>query len=67
VKSLAGFERTAIDAGKTKSVSIDIAPRRLQYWSTAQNKWVTATGARTLHVGASSRDIRQTAEANITQ
>jgi hypothetical protein len=30
----------------------------LQYWSTADGKWITATGKRTVSVGASSRDLR---------
>jgi beta-glucosidase len=30
----------------------------LQYWSTKDRKWITATGKRTLSVGASSRDLR---------
>jgi hypothetical protein len=30
----------------------------LQYWSTKDGKWVTATGKRTVSVGTSSRDLR---------
>ena len=58
VRALAGFERERIPAGASKEVTIHVAPRQLQYWSTKEGKWVTATGKRTLSVGASSRDLR---------
>jgi beta-glucosidase len=35
-----------------------VPQRQLQYWSTKDGKWITATGKRTLSVGASSRDLR---------
>jgi beta-glucosidase len=58
VRALAGFERVAIAAGASKDVTIHVAPRQLQYWSTKEGKWATAAGKRTLSVGASSRDLR---------
>jgi beta-glucosidase len=39
-------------------VTLHVAPRQLQYWSTKEGKWVTAKGKRTVSVGASSRDLR---------
>jgi hypothetical protein len=32
-----------------------VPKRQLQYWSTAKNSWVTATGARTLYVSSDER------------
>jgi beta-glucosidase len=58
VRALAGFYRTHLDAGESKTLVIRVAPRQLQYWSTKEGKWVTVTGKRTLSVGASSRDLR---------
>jgi beta-glucosidase len=58
VRALAAFDRIHIAAGETKIVTLHVAPRQLQYWSTKEGKWVTATGKRTLSVGASSRDLR---------
>ena len=58
VRALAAFDRVHLKAGEAKTVTLNVAPRQLQYWSTADGKWETATGKRTLSVGASSRDLR---------
>ena len=58
VRALAGFDRIHLAAGEAKTVTLHVAPRQLQYWSTKDGKWVAATGKRTLSVGASSRDLR---------
>ena len=58
VRTLAGFEREAIPAGAAKDVTIHVAPRQLEYWSTQEGKWLRPPGRRTLSVGASSRDLR---------
>jgi len=58
LKALAGFERIRVEAGKTKDVTVHVAPRALQYWSTAGSKWVTALGTRSVVVAASSRDVK---------
>ncbi|HEY1902775.1 MAG TPA: glycoside hydrolase family 3 C-terminal domain-containing protein [Terracidiphilus sp.] len=53
---LAGFDRVHLAAGESKQVILHIAPRQLQYWSTAQHDWVTPSGPRTFTVRSSSRD-----------
>ncbi|MGB6728776.1 MAG: glycoside hydrolase family 3 C-terminal domain-containing protein [Terracidiphilus sp.] len=58
VRELAGFERESIPAGASKDVTIHVAPRQLEYWSTKEAKWLRPEGKRTLSVGASSRDLR---------
>jgi beta-glucosidase len=58
VRSLAAFDRIHVRAGETKTVSLHVAPRQLQYWSTAGGGWVNASGRRTVSVGTSSRDLR---------
>jgi beta-glucosidase len=62
-RALAAFGRVNVGAGETKDVTLHVGPRQLQYWSTAQGKWALATGTRTVHVGASSRDLRVKGEA----
>ncbi len=57
VRALVAFDRVHIPAGKSQAVTLHVAPRQLQYWSTAQQKWITATGKRTVSVGSSSRDL----------
>jgi len=58
VRALVAFDRIHLTAGEGKTVTLRVEPRQLQYWSTANSKWETATGKRTLSVGASSRDLR---------
>jgi len=58
VQALVGFERERIPRGASKDVTIHVAPRQLQYWSTKEQRWVRALGKRVLSVGASSRDLR---------
>ncbi|MGA8727579.1 MAG: glycoside hydrolase family 3 C-terminal domain-containing protein [Terracidiphilus sp.] len=65
VRALVAFDRVHLDPGATRTVTLHVPLRQLQYWSTADTKWVTATGKRTLSIGASSRDLRlnQTVES----
>jgi beta-glucosidase len=58
VRTLAAFDRIHLQAGEAKAVSLHVNQRQLQYWSTSENRWKTATGSRTVRVGASSRDLR---------
>ena len=58
VRALVAFDRIHLDAGESKTVTLHVPLRQLQYWSTADGKWITATGKRTVSVGASSRDLR---------
>jgi beta-glucosidase len=55
--ALAAFDRIHLDAGQSSSVTIHVPLRRLQYWSTAEGKWVKAIGPREVMVGGSSRDL----------
>ncbi|MFI5111149.1 MAG: glycoside hydrolase family 3 C-terminal domain-containing protein, partial [Terriglobales bacterium] len=58
VRALAAFDRVHLAAGESKTVTLHVALRQLQYWSTTSHTWITASGKRTLSVGASSRDLR---------
>jgi beta-glucosidase len=57
VHALAAFDRVRLDAGQSRAVAIHVPPRRLEYWSAAEGKWVRATGPREVLVGGSSRDL----------
>ncbi len=57
VRALAAFDRVRVPAGATKTVTLHVPPRQLQYWSTKEQKWVMASGVRTLSVGGSSRAL----------
>ncbi len=58
VRALAAFDRIHLPAGEGKTVTLHVASRQLQYWSTKEGRWVTARGKRAVSVGASSRDLR---------
>jgi beta-glucosidase len=60
-RSLVAFSRVPLDAGQSKRVVLHVPLRRLQYWSEVDHRWQLPAGARSIQVGASSRDIRLTA------
>ncbi|WP_231737759.1 beta-glucosidase [Terracidiphilus gabretensis] len=58
VRSLVAFDRIHLAAGESKTITLNVAERQLQYWSTADTAWKKPAGARELSIGASSRDLR---------
>jgi len=67
VRALVQFDRVGIAAGQSKNVALHVEPRRLQYWSAASGRWEVAKGARTVYVGASSRDLKLQSDVTIGQ
>ena len=65
VHALAAFERIHLDAGQSQAVSVHVPLRRLECWSSAEGKWIKATGAREVLVGGSSRDLPLSAKTTI--
>ena len=57
-KQLAGFRRLDLNPGEGRTITIRVATRELSYWADEKSAWVAATGARSVLVGSSSRDIR---------
>ncbi|OBZ82958.1 putative beta-glucosidase L [Choanephora cucurbitarum] len=57
-KLLRGFEKVFVKKGKKETVKFELSKTELSIWDTVANKWVVPSGKFTLHVGASSRDIR---------
>ena len=57
VRALAAFDRLHLAPGQEELVTLHVAERQLQYWSTKDQKWETAAGTRTVSVGGSSRDL----------
>src|SRR6187399_1535168 len=66
IKLLKGFKRVTIPKGQTKTVSIDIDCADLWFWD-AKNKHLTFDpGKYIFEIGASSKDIKGTVEANMS-
>jgi beta-glucosidase len=59
---LAAFDRVTLNAGESKTVTMHVPARSLEYWSTAANAWQRA-GTSHVRVGSSSRDLKLTADA----
>jgi beta-glucosidase len=55
--ALAVFDRVHILKGESQTVTLHVAPRQLQYWSTKESIWVLVAGQRTVSVGSSARDL----------
>jgi beta-glucosidase len=58
IHALADFARVSVGQGQTRRVRMHVGARLLRSWSNADSAWRTAGGARTVYVGASSRDLR---------
>ena len=59
-KELKGFQKVALKAGETKTVSIPLAQRSFAYYDPEKKGWLAEAGDFQILVGASSRDIRLT-------
>lgn len=51
VRQLSAFDRVTLDPGESRTVTMEVPLRQLQYWSSASQQWITATGSRTVYVG----------------
>ncbi len=64
-QELKGFKKVFLKAGEEKEVSITLGKRAFAYYNVNIHDWHVETGAFTICVGASSRDIKLSAELNI--
>jgi beta-glucosidase len=65
VHSLAAFDRVHLERGQSRTVTLHLAPRRLESWSKSESKWIRPTGEREVLVGGSSRDLPLSAKVSI--
>jgi beta-glucosidase len=61
-RNLRGFQRVSLNPGQTSHVSLSLAARSFQTWTTA---WTNTAGSHSVYVGSSSRDIRLTGHVTI--
>lgn len=64
-KDLKAFQKVLIKAGEVQNIQVKVAVNDLSYFDTADMKWKVEPGAYTIHVGASSRDIKLTSKIAI--
>jgi beta-glucosidase len=54
MRELKGFERVPLQPGETKTVTFELGPEQLSYWSTNAGEWVQDAAAFDLWVGSDS-------------
>lgn len=64
-KELEAFERVALKAGETKTITLEFPVSELAHWDMETNGWVLEPGKIEILVGSASNDIRQTIETSI--
>ncbi|MWB99073.1 glycoside hydrolase family 3 C-terminal domain-containing protein, partial [Agromyces seonyuensis] len=65
-RALGGFTTVDLEPGERRVVEIAIDPRDLEYWDVRVDRFVVEPGAYEVAVGASSRDLRGSARAELT-
>ncbi|WP_043635389.1 glycoside hydrolase family 3 C-terminal domain-containing protein [Nonomuraea candida] len=63
-RELRGFAKVGLEPGAGERVRLTLTGRDLAQWSVADGGWRVTSGSFLVEVGASSRDIRLTAEAH---
>ncbi|KIH92662.1 beta-glucosidase [Sporothrix brasiliensis 5110] len=63
-KQLRGFDKLKLEPGAAGTVTFNLRQKDLSYWDAAKG-WVVPSGTFTVHVGASSRDLRLTGTFNV--
>ena len=64
-KELKGFAKVFLQAGECKTVTIPLDDKAFRYWNVKTDRWEVEGGSYQLRVGASSADIRLTADVDI--
>ncbi|KAG7098712.1 hypothetical protein E1B28_000625 [Marasmius oreades] len=59
-KVLRGFEEVKLANGQSKQVSLSVSQKEISIWDSPSQSWVRPSGAFTVYVGASIKDIRLT-------
>lgn len=66
VRELKGFDKVDLQPGETKTVQFQVNPRAFAYCDVPGKQWKADAGTYDLQIGASSRDIRQSARVRLT-
>jgi beta-glucosidase len=56
-KELKACRRSALKAGETRRITLDVPVSNLRYWNTAKNTWTLEDSGLEIQVGGSSRDL----------
>ena len=64
-QELKGFAKIFLAPGESRTVSIALDDKAFRYWNVKTDRWEVEGGSYQLRVGASSADIRLTAEVSV--
>jgi beta-glucosidase len=67
LKRLAGFAKVALEPGESTVVGIEVDPRLLSTWNTANPGWTRRRGDYTLRAARSSRDMVESETVNLAE
>ena len=65
-KRLAAFEKIELDTGETKEVTLKVSGEDMALWNSNTDEYEIEAGTYTFEAGASSQDVKATAQAEIT-
>ncbi|SEQ28251.1 beta-glucosidase [Treponema bryantii] len=65
-KELKGFDKVNLKPGESKEVTFKLDRRSFAFWNIDIDDWYAPSGKYIISIGASSRDIRATAEVDVT-
>lgn len=64
-QELRGFKKVFLKAGEEKEITVELGKRAFAYYNVNIHDWHVESGKFTVKIGASSRDIKLTAEVNV--
>ena len=65
VRELKDFAKISLEPGETKTVTFTLEKRAFAYWNVKLHDWFVESGAFTVEIGRSSRDIALSAEVYV--
>jgi beta-glucosidase len=65
IKELKGFDKIHLNPGEAKTVSVRLDEEAFRYYDPIDRRFVVEPGTFTVHVGASSADIRLTGKLEV--
>lgn len=66
IRELKGFDKVFLNPGEEKEIHFTLDKRSFAYYETKIHDWFVESGRFFVEIGASSRDIRLSAEVNVT-
>jgi beta-glucosidase len=66
VRSLAGYKKVHLEPGESRTVTVTVDERQLQFWDTAEHSWALGTGSRDVWVGSSSQTLPRHTSIDVT-